>query len=267
MDRVAYICLLTVYFLVALLWLSHRYIYLSRHDAAFPLNDTNNGYTPRNVLEMESKSNIITGVHPRNTNSNMTYATNYKHTLWYNFSTNHMSIYAYSAHYDNRLSGGDLPYVRILAVAENITTAYCHFWFSGKRYPRKINAIILKHGESRQIRGHLLEPVIISCICESVHYIPSHITVGTTRHPDMIRMPVNVPEHSELKIFGICVPITYGHIDPYRIVEWVEMHRFFGVRDINIYTSNVSEDTLSVLKYFALIGYIHLHQVLIHDLH
>ena len=55
--------------------------------------------------------------------------------------------------------------------------------------------------------------------------------------------------------FGICVPLAYGNFsdkDAVKLIEWVELHRMFGVSEVNIYnvSMNASDGFRKVLNYF-----------------
>jgi hypothetical protein len=59
--------------------------------------------------------------------------------------------------------------------------------------------------------------------------------------------------------FGICVPISFGYIDPIRLINWVEMNKVLGVTEINIYNASMTSDADAVFSYYR--GLIVVHQI------
>ncbi len=61
-----------------------------------------------------------------------------------------------------------------------------------------------------------------------------------------------VPERFEL---GLCTP-TFFHLDPYRVVEWIEMQRILGVTGIILYNTSINAETSRVLSHYYSLGHI-----------
>ena len=61
--------------------------------------------------------------------------------------------------------------------------------------------------------------------------------------------------------FGICTAVIYGHLDPYRLVEWLEMQRILGVGKIMIYNSSIGMRESHVLEHYRDEGVVEIHQI------
>ena len=80
--------------------------------------------------------------------------------------------------------------------------------------------------------------------------IMSRIQQNETRSHS-IAMPVEVASRPQVKRpLAVCVQAAYGHIDPVRLVEWLEFQRILGVSFVGVHLmedfSNVSK---SVFRY------------------
>jgi len=54
----------------------------------------------------------------------------------------------------------------------------------------------------------------------------------------------------------VCVHVAYGHIDPAKLIAWLEFQRILGVSLVGIYLmSNFSKETEKVLRYAAAVVY------------
>ena len=71
-----------------------------------------------------------------------------------------------------------------------------------------------------------------------------------------IEDPHRVPEAFDL---GICT-VTYFDLDPYRVLEWVEMQRVLGVTGIVLYNTSLNLQTSRVLHHYYSIGYMDIRQ-------
>ncbi|XP_013419028.1 uncharacterized protein LOC106179807 isoform X1 [Lingula anatina] len=71
------------------------------------------------------------------------------------------------------------------------------------------------------------------------------------------KIPVRYPERPLNKLdFGQCTSITYWTLDPYRIVEWVELHRIWGVKEMNIYGSVINDTSDRVFRHYHSGGFL-----------
>lgn len=64
--------------------------------------------------------------------------------------------------------------------------------------------------------------------------------------------PVEVPTRPvRQQDVAICVPVSFGNLDPLRLVEWLELQRLLGVELIGIYNFNISGPAIDVLRHYA----------------
>ncbi len=67
-----------------------------------------------------------------------------------------------------------------------------------------------------------------------------------------IEQPHRVPKVFDV---GICTA-AYYYLDPYRVVEWIEMQKILGVSGIILYNSKLNAETTRVLNQYYSMGYI-----------
>ena len=90
----------------------------------------------------------------------------------------------------------------------------------------------------------LKQPVRVSV--DSQHVCKAHSIAVTHVQPAKPQFDV-----------GVCVPVLYGDISKVqaiRLVEWVEVHRMFGVSEFNMYNVSLQrapETFLSILRYYT----------------
>ncbi len=124
--------------------------------------------------------------------------------------------------FDDRAAGGPLPYVRVITVGDIMEKdIFCHLWFNGVKHPRTALGMLTKHGRGHVIEGKLLHQYFISCPMRDGIHVPSHVTISRNKcEPIRNLLPVLVPERRKEVEYkhevGICVPVTFWKIDPYR---------------------------------------------------
>lgn len=179
-----------------------------------------------------------------------------------------VGVYLFSAFYDNR-PGIERPVIRTIAVA---ISSYggplrCLLWFPNIARPIVTQANISVVGAWFQLRGHgVFRAVILSCVVRAnagrPAPIPEHVsimTVGQTAPTTLLR--VQVPETPERPIaFGHCMSVAYWHQDPYRIVEWMELHRIFGVAEVTVYNNSLHPAAARVYQHYANKGFVDFRQ-------
>ncbi len=60
---------------------------------------------------------------------------------------------------------------------------------------------------------------------------------------------------------GACVSVMYGTIDPYRLVEWMEMMKLLGVKKVVAYNQSVDPAASRVLNHYRNQGYVDIWQM------
>ena len=77
---------------------------------------------------------------------------------------------------------------------------------------------------------------------ESIPFLKLIYCVLKPNFPPSPQIPDKPPDPLD---FGACVSVTYWQQDPYRIVEWLELHRLWGVGEVRL---GVREGSLGVIE-------------------
>ncbi len=72
--------------------------------------------------------------------------------------------------------------------------------------------------------------------------------------------PHTVTSESEQIEFGVCHAIAYYHVDPYRLVEWLEMLQLTGVGKVVFYNSSLQQAESKMLEYYQSEGLVEVYQ-------
>ena len=189
----------------------------------------------------------------------------YSHGQWQTVDCGRQ-VYIYSAFYDSR-PGIDWPQVRVIAVAESDVHLYglcCLLWYRSRRSPDVAEISVLPIGPKISPGGlTVFEQFIFSCRLDG-NKTDAPVSVSLVA-PHNFRLsnllPVQVPERPEHVLeFGHCMSILYWKQDPFRLVEWLEAHRLWGVGEVNVYTTLVDNATDSILKRYADTGFVRYRQ-------
>ena len=171
-------------------------------------------------------------------------------------------VYIYSAFYDNR-PDIDWPQVRIIAVAESDVHLYglcCLLWYRSQPLPDVAEISVVQVGPKISPRGQsLLEQFIFTCRLDTNKTdTPTSVSlVGPHSFRLSNLLPVHVPERPKHVIdVGHCISILYWKHDPFRLVEWLEANRMWGVGEINIYATAIDSVTDSILKRYSDTGFV-----------
>lgn len=180
--------------------------------------------------------------------------------LWYNMSDDQMRMYAYSAIYDDRLSLLSEPVIRVIVISDPV-----HRWnvrpYCVLRRDDAVTVVRTKEkpkpiGWGWPMNKKAAREYVLTC--PTVGGIVPH-SVSITSNPNIdevcsstITVPVTVPKKPEKKRdFAICMQVSFGHIDPVRIIEWIELQKILGVSLIGIYDLKLSEASLNVLRHYS----------------
>ena len=176
-------------------------------------------------------------------------------------------VYIYSAFYDSR-PDIDWPQVRIIAVAEYDVDAYqlcCLLWYRWQRLPDVAEISVLRAGPKISLKNGqtLLEQFIFTCRLDlNKTDTPTAVSLVAPHNFVLSNLlPVQVPERPKHVIeFGHCVSILYWKQDPFRLVEWLEAHRLWGVGEVNIYAAALDNVSDSILTRYADTGFVRYRQ-------
>ena len=170
-----------------------------------------------------------------------------------------VGIYLFSAFYDDRHSSLESPTIRTIAVLENGTydSLSCLLWFGNNVRPVVANVTMSQIGGWFEPEAGVFCSVILSCAVGTQAgrpaLIPEHVSIVTaTQTAPTTLLRVQVPEKPERPMaFGHCMPVAFWYQDPYRIVEWMELHRMWGVEEVTIYNSSLDPMAMRVYRHYA----------------
>src|SRR6218665_2560245 len=173
---------------------------------------------------------------------------------WYDFSTTSFNFFAYTAFYDDRPSLLSEPMIRIIAITDNasgrkVIGLFCLLYHSSG------TAYVPLEAEPKVCRPPIgLQPYVYTC--------PVHVGINplslSIQGKVAVRscMPVEYPAKPlVLQDFAVCVPVAFGNINPYRLIEWAEMQKILGVGLVGIYDLFIGEAGRNVSGHFANEGF------------
>ena len=186
---------------------------------------------------------------------------------WFNYSSPAMTFYAYSAIFDNRpsLLRLDRGVVRVIAITRDLSPSLrCVLHHAGGR--TEVVAVDGKDGD-HHVRfrggGGGYDPYMIGCPVGSEVPLAVSLLTDPAERPNASRracLAVDLPEKpAEKKDFAVCVSMAqYGRVNPYRVIEWMELQRLFGVTKVGVYNDKVDNATIDVLRHYHDEGFVDL---------
>ena len=175
-------------------------------------------------------------------------------------------VYIYSAFYDSR-PDIDWPQVRIIAVAEYDVQVYglcCLLWYRSQRLPDVAEISVIDAGQKMSPDERtILGQFVFSCRLDlNKTEAPTSVSLVAPHNFRLSNLlPVQVPERPKRVVeFGHCMSIRYWKQDPFRLVEWLEAHRMWGVGEVNIYTTDIDNVTDSILRRYSDAGFVNYRQ-------
>ncbi len=181
---------------------------------------------------------------------------------WQVVNDPYQEIYLYSAFYDDRKAVVK-SHVRIVAIVQEADTPlFCLLWYRNHLIPDIELVTKMISGPVVTRNGRRFASYILSCEISTNRCPPEAVSVITTESivPSTL-MNVHLPEIPAVPFdFGVCVSVSYGYPDPKRIVEWIELHKQWGVSEIVIYNNNLTETILRVFDYYVRQGVVDLHE-------
>ena len=159
-----------------------------------------------------------------------------------------MTFFAYSAIFDNRpsLLRLDRGVVRVIAITRDWSPSLrCVLHHAGER--TEVVAVDCKNGDHRVslgggARGY--NPHLIGWPVGGEVPLAVSLITDPAERPNANRracLAVDVPDKpAKKKDFAVCVSMAqYGRVNPYRVIEWMELQRLFGVTKIGVYNDDV----------------------------
>ena len=166
-----------------------------------------------------------------------------------------------SAYFDTRHRARGL--VRIIGISStrfDMKNLHCTVWYDKCQKVMSTKAIAVKTGVVIGLAEFKHIPFFFTC--ETVDNIkPDYISLSMKPcdnaanlldvHP-LIDYPQNKPS-----TLGACLHILHAVYDPYRLLEWLALHRILGVDHVFIYdTMSVSDSVQSIINYYRSINYV-----------
>ena len=166
-----------------------------------------------------------------------------------------LSIFLYTAFYDDRPALKS-PHIRVISVAEtSIEHIVCLLWQPGKSSPDVAKATKIEIGPKiSPTLQKQYESYLFSCeISREVR--PEYVSIVTVLQPKATNLiKITYPERpppSKVIEFGHCMSIIYWHHEPARIVEWIELHKIWGIGEFNVYINNLDSQIKDIFKNYA----------------
>ena len=163
---------------------------------------------------------------------------------WQRYRHSNQDVYIYSAYFDDRPAAGFLPTIRIIILAtyHPNMAAFCHLWYESVRQPIVIKAVINETGMnqyefSTDFGKRGFREFTYSCPLTFSFPPPTHvsITVDQCGNYSTFTRIMSSPRRAPPIDFGVCVANGHGFFMPEVMVEWLELNRMFGVKEINLY--------------------------------
>ncbi|CAH1792659.1 unnamed protein product [Owenia fusiformis] len=180
-----------------------------------------------------------------------------------------IEIYILSAFYDDRPTLGSKAAVQVLSITEEPQVGvpafgdiYCHLWgISEKPLVVKAERILLGVEKlKRPIKFHnkAFRSFIWSCELNRNTKIPMFVSISFRTKTATSFMPVQAPAKPKVKNdFAVCQRY-FGRVDPYIIIEMMELYKILGVSKAIIYITNLSPETSKVLQHYSQEGFMEL---------
>jgi hypothetical protein len=179
------------------------------------------------------------------------------------------NIFLYTAFYDDR-PDIVIPSVRVISVAEvgAANQLYCLIFKDAYSPPQVERAETISIGAKIYVDFYgLYEQIMLSCnVTTSDHgWSPSFVSIVSLSD----RQPINVlevekfeqPTNSSAVEFGICMSIIYWSHNPKRIIEWLELHRLWGVSEVSVYASMLSKKIARIFLHYSKTGFVRYREV------
>ena len=148
----------------------------------------------------------------------------------------------------------DSALLRIFSVASHTHNAdiYCQVWYSDFKEAVPLKAAVSAIGRGANVNGTEYMEYLYTCKLPTSLITPSEVSIAfeSCGQATVLLPVVFANDTGVVHEFGVCVPVTYWHVSPFRIIEWMELNKLYGVTQVNIYNSSLFNPGLSVfLKY------------------
>lgn len=176
--------------------------------------------------------------------------------------------YLYSAYYDNRHPEND--YIRMIVLIDAKLgilqpMLFCKFgdiqdiepdeW---QTYMSKVQYYEMCENHGKQYGGYILSCEVPATLSRTEI---KHVTIASLNADNYFESLVTIPvlnQHSEKSKynFSICVSPIYGEINPYRLVQFLEMNKILGAEHFTFYIHEQSNIIRKVLQLYNSEGHV-----------
>nr|XP_045581618.1 uncharacterized protein LOC123745283 isoform X1 [Procambarus clarkii] len=203
-------------------------------------------------------------------------------TFWQRAATTKdVTLYLYSAVYDNRSMTADVqPCVRVLVISRSTKPPrpWCHLWFNATKPPQAVKALRVEYLDYHKPSSETSMPFLVTCPLpqEYAHLKPIAASLlpkpctytsnllqvtgsGSLEESAFVdgRFPHSSRKHAEYTV-AVCGPaLYYYHQDfSFRLVEWLELLRAMGISRVFLYETDVHPNMEKVLRYYESQGFV-----------
>ena len=194
-----------------------------------------------------------------------------RNNLWQTDEKDGLEMALYSAHLDPRDEYLHYPgSVRVLGVGAHPIDQkiYCHLWYKNLTKPVTVQAMVKDIGRGLEVKKKFYMEYIYTCPIHVMLILPRFVSVQFSKCGFVSSLlPLSVPANWDIRNekvlsskgqftheYGICVPVAYGQLDPYKIVEWFEFHRILGVTQFTIYNTGITGTGLRAFNHYDNMG-------------
>ena len=167
----------------------------------------------------------------------------------------HSETSIFGAYYDVRRSA---MAIRIIAVSSSFgRQMYCKFWSNKQPLLYLWPAKELEGGRGMTYNDVKYMERMYNCPFPVDDVFPAdHVSLvyGKSKNKSTNVIQITVPSRTMKYDIGACVPLTYGFINPLRLIEWIELNKILGVKEFNFYTSQPNLGAMVVLQEYATQG-------------
>lgn len=167
-----------------------------------------------------------------------------------------------SAYYDDRAGLGDYVCVRVILIRDiKVVPKRCILFNANYELLLAKRPWLQNIGIGMKYKKIIFREEIVSC-CVSrstkhptfvtlVYTDKKHIKPQTESNSSFIKVQYPPkPVGKQRKIIN-CVSATFGHPNPRRVVEWLELQRFFGMDKVEIHDINMHKETRRIFEAYS----------------
>ena len=168
-------------------------------------------------------------------------------------------LVVFGAYLDDRKSVSEYGVVRVFTVTSvpDKLNVICQLWYEGSESPTEVASSHENVGRGLKVRAIKYQERMYTCPLPKGVSHPVNLSL-VFEHCQQSTMLVKIvkPERQQVHDIGICVAISYGTLDPYRLVEWIELNQILGVGEFNLYDSHLHKTSRQVLDHYEKLGIV-----------